>query len=306
MSRIFTNILGAIGKTPLVQINNIAKNIDARILVKIESMNPLSSVKDRAALALIDSAEKEGKIAPGKTIIIEATSGNTGIGLAMVCAVKGYRLVLTMPESMSQERKDMFRFLGVELELTDARKGMFGAIKKAKEMSEKLGDTYIPNQFNNKANSKAHYETTGPEIWNDTDGDVDVIVCGIGTGGTITGIGEFVKEKKSSIKIIGVEPKGSAVLTGGSPGPHGIQGIGAGFVPEILDRDVLDEVVTVEYKEALDMFKRLAKEEGIFAGISSGAALCAALDIAKRLDMKNKTIVVILPDTGQRYLSELK
>ena len=302
MARIFEDITKTIGNTPLVKINKLNTAKGAVILAKLESFNPLSSVKDRIGVALIEAAERDGLIKEGTTII-EPTSGNTGIALAFVAASRGYRLILTMPETMSVERRQLLKIFGAELVLTDGKLGMKGAIAKAEELQKEIPNSFIPQQFNNPANTEIHRKTTAEEIWNDTDGAVDIIIGGVGTGGTITGIGEAIKKKKSSVKIIAVEPVDSPVLSGGAPGPHKIQGIGAGFVPQIFNRDIVDEIITVSHVDAGDTSRRLAKEEGILAGISGGAALFAALSVAARDDSKGKTIVVVLPDTGERYLS---
>jgi cysteine synthase len=302
MSKIYDDITKTIGNTPLVKINKLATGLNATILAKLESFNPLSSVKDRIGSAMIETAEKEGKL-DKDSVIIEPTSGNTGIALAFVCAAKGYRLILTMPDTMSTERRQLLEILGAELVLTAGEKGMQGAVDKASELVEKTPHGFMPQQFNNPANPEIHRKTTAEEIWNDTDGNVDVFIAGIGTGGTVTGVGGALKEKNSSIKIIGLEPEDSPVLSGGQPGPHKIQGIGAGFIPEVLDSDVIDEIIKVSNDDAGILARRLAKEEGIFVGISSGAAMWAALRVAKRPESDGKTIVVVLPDTGERYLS---
>ncbi|MDR0312919.1 MAG: cysteine synthase A [Treponema sp.] len=294
-------ITDLIGNTPLVKINKINEG-GAIVYVKLESFNPLHSVKDRIALSMIEAAEKDGKLKPG-TVIIEPTSGNTGIGLAYVAAVKGYRIILTMPETMSIERRKLLKALGAELELTEGAKGMKGAIAKAEELAAVTPNSFIPQQFNNPANPEVHEKTTGPEIWNDTEGQVDILVGGVGTGGTLTGAGRFLKAKKASVKVIAVEPAASPVLSGGQPGPHKIQGIGAGFQPAIYDPSVIDEIYQTDEVKAGAAARRLAKEEGILVGISSGSALEAGLVISKRPENKGKTIVVVLPDTGERYLS---
>jgi len=291
-----------IGKTPLVWLNGISQDCKARIAGKLEFFNPASNVKDRIGVSMILAAEREGKIKPGQ-ILVEPTSGNTGIALAWVAAARGYKLVLTMPESMTVERRKILELFDVELVLTPAEEGMTGAVNKAKEILEKTDVTFMPQQFENPANPQIHRETTAEEIWNDTDGQVDIFVAGIGTGGTITGVGEVLKSRKPSVKIIAVEPSASPVLSGGRACPHMIQGIGAGFVPDILNMEVVDDIVQIGNKEAFDMAKRLAKEEGILSGISSGAAVAAAVKVAKRKANANKLVVVVLPDTGERYLS---
>jgi cysteine synthase A len=302
MSRIFDDITKTVGNTPLVRINRMAAGTSATVLAKIESFNPLSSVKDRIGVSMIEAAERQGRITKD-TVIIEPTSGNTGIALAFVCAAKGYRLTLTMPETMSVERRQLLKILGAEVVLTEGAKGMPGAVQKAEELAAVTENSFIPQQFKNPANPEIHTKTTAEEIWADTDGAVDYFVAGVGTGGTITGVGEVLKGRKPAVKIVAVEPADSPVLSGGKPGPHKIQGIGAGFVPDVLDRGVIDEIITVTNEDAGTTARRLAKEEGILAGISSGAALRAALAVAKRPEAKNKVIVVLLPDTGERYLS---
>ncbi len=281
-------------------MNTVGKNFE--ILAKIESSNPLGSIKDRVAVSMIDVAEAEGKINANSTII-ESTSGNTGIGLAFVCAKRGYKLILTMPETMSVERQKLLKYLGAELILTPGATGMNGAIAKAVELLEQTPDSWMPNQFENPANPAIHTKTTGPEIWEQTNGEIDFFVAGVGTGGTITGTGKYLKEKNSNIKIVAIEPANSPVLSGGQPGPHKIQGIGAGFIPPVLDRNILDEIVTIENDEAINTARQLAKQEGVLCGISSGAAMAGALKIANKPENKGKKIVVILPDTGERYLS---
>ena len=302
--KIYNSVADLVGRTPLVEISRFAKKhrINARLLVKLEMLNPAGSAKDRAALYMLEDAEKSGIIREGGTII-EATSGNTGIGLASVAVPKGYRVIIVMPENMSEERKTLMSAYGAELVLTSARMGMAGSIRKANELYQSIENSFIPDQFSNPANALAHYETTGPELWRDCDESVDIFVCGVGTGGTISGVGKYLKEQNENIKIIAVEPKSSPVLSEGRSGPHGIQGIGAGFVPKLLDQSVIDEIVTVDEQEAFEAGRMLAKKEGILAGISSGAALHAAIEIAKREESKGKTIVVLLPDRGDRYLS---
>jgi cysteine synthase A len=301
---IYADITATTGKTPLVALNRITKGCHARIVAKLESFNPCGSIKDRLAVSLIDTAQKAGLIT-ATTTIIEPTSGNTGIGLASVTAARGLRLILTMPETMSQERRKLLRLLGAELVLTPGSAGMTGAIARAKELCAEIPDAYMPMQFDNPANPEIHRRTTAEEIWRDTDGLVDIVIAGIGTGGTITGVGE-VLHKRRDIQIIGVEPAESPILTGGSPSPHRIQGIGAGFIPAVLNQDILSEVIRVPSNEAVQLTIRLAQEEGILAGISSGAALHAALTVAGRKENKDKLLVVIFPDTGERYLSNLE
>ncbi|MBP7902619.1 MAG: cysteine synthase A [Spirochaetes bacterium] len=299
---IFSDITKTIGNTPLVKINRLNKDGLAEILVKLESFNPLSSVKDRIGNALIEAAEKSGKI--GKdTVIIEPTSGNTGIALAFTAAAKGYRLILTMPETMSIERRQLLKILGAELFLTEGAKGMKGSIEKANELAASIPNSFIPQQFDNPANPEIHKKTTAEEIWKDTEGKADIFIAGVGTGGTISGVGEVLKERNPSVKIIAVEPVDSPVISGGKPGPHKIQGIGAGFIPKNLNTGIIDEIIQVKHTDAGDTSRALAKNEGILVGISSGAALWAALEVSKRSESKGKTIVALLPDTGERYLS---
>ena len=300
--KIYENILELIGNTPLVKINKI-NNGYADILVKVEYFNPAGSIKDRTALAMIDDAEKKGLIKPKESVIIEPTSGNTGIGLALAALIKGYKLILTMPETMSKERRDILKAYGAELVLTEGSKGMQGAVDKAQELNNEIKNSFIPQQFNNPANKQIHYDITSEEIWSDTDGNVDIIVAGVGTGGTISGIAKKLKEKNPGIKAIAVEPASSPVITKGYSGAHQIQGIGANFIPGNYDNSVVDEVIPVTDEDAIKTALELTKKEGIFAGISSGAALWAALELSKREENKNKLIVVILPDTGMRYLS---
>lgn len=297
-------ILGLIGGTPLVELENIEKelNLKAKLLVKLEYFNPAGSVKDRIAKAMIEDAEDKGQLKPGATII-EPTSGNTGIGLAAIAAAKGYRIILTMPETMSVERRNILKAYGAELVLTEGSKGMKGAIAKAEELSKEIEGSFIPGQFVNPANPKIHFETTGPEIYDDTEGSVDIFVAGVGTGGTVTGTGQYLKSRKPEVKVVAVEPAGSPVLSEGKPGAHKIQGIGAGFVPDVLDTNIYDEIIKVENDDAFAEGKLIAKKEGILVGISSGAALHAAIQLAKRPENEGKTIVALLPDTGDRYYS---
>ena len=304
MSRIYGSALELIGHTPLIEAKGLEKkeNLKARLLIKTEYFNPSGSVKDRAVLYMIKDAEEKGLLKEGSTII-EPTSGNTGIGLAAIAAVKGYRIILTMPETMSVERRNILKAYGAEVVLTEGTKGMAGAIAKAEELAKEIPGSFIPGQFDNSANPKAHIETTGPEIWEDTDGEVDIFVAGAGTGGTVTGVGEYLKSRKKEVKIVAVEPAASPVLSGGKPGPHGLQGIGAGFVPKILNTEIYDEVITVENEEAYAASRNLTKTEGILTGISSGAALHAGMLLAKRPENEGKTIVVLLPDSGDRYYS---
>ncbi|HSW36568.1 MAG TPA: cysteine synthase A [Candidatus Limnocylindrales bacterium] len=300
--RIYSDITATIGHTPLVRINRLTADCQAIVVAKLESFNPLNSVKDRIGLAMIEAAEKTG-VLKHDTVVIEPTSGNTGVGLAFVCASKGYRLILTMPETMSIERRKLLKMLGADLVLTPASEGMRGAIKKAEELKRQMPGSFIPQQFENAANPKAHMLTTAEEIWEDTQGMVDMLVSGIGTGGTITGVSKVLKARKPSFKAVGVEPEASPVLSKGKSGPHRIQGIGAGFVPGVLDREILDEIIQVTNDDAFDIARKVAKEEGILCGISSGAAMWAALQVANRPDNKDKLIVVVFPDSGERYLS---
>ena len=304
MSRIFTSADQLIGHTPLMELTNIEKKhgLKARLLAKLEYFNPAGSVKDRIAKAMIDDAEAKGLLKPG-SVIIEPTSGNTGIGLASVAAARGYRIIIVMPETMSVERRQIMKAYGAELVLTEGAKGMKGAIAKAEELSKEILNSFIPGQFVNPANPKAHFETTGPEIFDDTDGKVDIFVAGVGTGGTVTGVGQYLKSRNPSVKVVAVEPKSSAVLSTGVAGPHKIQGIGAGFVPDVLDTKVYDEIIPVTNEDAFAAGKEIGRSEGVLVGISSGAALWAGIDLAKRPENAGKTIVVLLPDTGDRYLS---
>lgn len=304
MANIYKNTLELIGNTPLVEVTNIEKELglEARVLVKLEYLNPAGSVKDRIAKAMIEDAEKKGILKEG-SVIIEPTSGNTGIGLASIAAVKGYRMILTMPETMSVERRNILKAYGAEVVLTEGSQGMKGAIAKANELAKEIPNSFIPGQFVNAANPAAHRATTGPEIWNDTDGEVDIFVAGVGTGGTLTGVGEYLKSQKADVKVVAIEPATSPVLSEGKAGVHKIQGIGAGFVPDVLNTTVYDEIFTVENDDAFATGKLLAKKEGILVGISSGAALYGAIELAKRPENKGKTIVALLPDTGDRYYS---
>ncbi len=302
MGQIFEDITKTIGRTPLVRLNRVTLGLDATILIKCEFFNPLSSVKDRIGVAMVEAAEREGRINK-ETLIIEPTSGNTGIALAFVCAAKGYRLVLTMPETMSLERRTLLRMLGAELVLTPGSEGMPGAIRKGEQMLKESANSFMPQQFNNPANPDIHRRTTAEEIWKDTDGQCDAIVAGVGTGGTISGVGEVIKQRKASFKCVAVEPVDSPVISGGKPGPHKIQGIGAGFIPNNLDKAVIDEVIKVTNDDSFAMARRLAKEEGILCGISSGANVWAAIEYAKRPENKGKMIITIAPSTGERYLS---
>ena len=304
MSNIYTSVEQLIGKTPLLELRHIEKEygLKARLLAKLEYLNPAGSVKDRVALAMLDDAEARGILKPD-SVIIEPTSGNTGIGLSAVAAARGYRIIIVMPETMSVERRQLMKAYGAELVLTEGAKGMKGAIEKADQLAKELPHSFVPGQFVNPANAKAHRETTGPEIWADTDGDVDVFVAGVGTGGTITGTGEFLKSKKPDVKVVAVEPKSSAFLSTGVGGPHKIQGIGAGFAPEVLNTKIYDEIIPVENEDAFKLGREMGKKEGVLVGISSGAALWAAIEVAKRPESEGKTVVVLLPDTGDRYLS---
>jgi len=302
MGKIYSDITKTVGNTPLVKLNRIAAGLEATVLAKVESFNPLSSVKDRLGVALIEDAEKRGLL-KNDSLIIEPTSGNTGIALAFVAAAKGYKLILTMPETMSVERRQLLKILGAELVLTEGAKGMKGAVEKAEELAKATPNSFIPQQFNNPANPEIHRKTTAEEIWRDTDGKVDILVAGVGTGGTITGVSEVIKKRKPSFKAIAVEPDASPVLSGGAPGAHKIQGIGAGFVPKVFNKDVVDEVIRVTNDNAGQAARTLARSDGILVGISSGAALWAALEVAKRKENKGKVIVVVLPDTGERYLT---
>jgi len=302
MTKVFANVSEVVGSTPLVRLNQIAEGLDADIFAKLESQNPLGSVKDRIGIAMIETAEVRGEIT-ADTTVVEGTSGNTGLALAFVCAEKNLRLILTMPETMSLERRKLLKHLGAELVLTPGSEGMNGAINKAEEIAESITNSYVPRQFSNPANPEIHRKTTAEEIWNDTGGEVDILVAGVGTGGTITGVSEIIKAQKSSFRAVAVEPADSPVLSGGKSGPHKIQGIGAGFIPDVLNVDIIDEIVTVTNSQAFETARKLAGSEGILCGISSGAAAWAALEIARRSNNKGKQIVVVLPDTGERYLS---
>ena len=304
MAKVYDSILDLVGKTPLVELKRIEEKegLQAKLIAKVESFNPAGSVKDRIAKAMIEDAEAKGLLKEG-SVIIEPTSGNTGIGLAAAATVKGYRMILTMPETMSVERRNIVKAYGAEVVLTDGTKGMKGAIEKADELAKEIPNSFIPGQFVNPANAQAHYTTTGPEIWRDTDGTVDIFVAGVGTGGTVTGVGRYLKEQNPEIRIVAVEPADSPVLSGGKPGPHKIQGIGAGFVPEVLDTGVYDEIIPVKSEDAFAAGRQVGRREGVLVGISSGAALWAAVELAKRPENRGKTIVTLLPDTGDRYLS---
>ncbi|NLD73452.1 MAG: cysteine synthase A [Chloroflexi bacterium] len=302
MGRIYDSIVDTIGNTPLIRLRRMAEGLEAEVVVKLEAANPLWSVKDRIAAAMIQAGEEDGSIRPG-TVIVEPTSGNTGIGLAFVCAAKGYRLILTMPDTMTTERRRVLKALGAELVLTPGAEGMPGAIRRAQEILSETPDAFMPNQFENPANPRIHRETTAEEIWRDTDGRADILISGVGTGGTLTGVAEAIKGRKPEFRVVAVEPVGSPVLSGGGPGPHRIQGIGAGFVPGVLRTDLIDEVVQIDEEEAFTASRRLAREEGIFVGISSGAAAAAALRVAARPESRGKLIVAVLPDLGERYLS---
>jgi cysteine synthase len=302
MTRVPTNVSALVGRTPIVQLERIAGPYEVELFAKLEALNPGGSVKDRIGVAMIDAAEREGRIEPGRTTIVEATSGNTGIALAFVCAAKGYELILTLPQGMSREREGLLRLYGAQVRVTESLGGMTEAVDAARALASGQ-DVFLPDQFSNPANPEIHRRTTGPELWDALDGRIDVFVAGVGTGGTITGVGEVLKERSSRCHVVAVEPSSSAVLSGGPAGPHKIQGIGAGFVPAVLNRDVLDEVITVDDEDAIEMARKLARQEGVLAGISCGAAVCAALEIAARPEFRGARIATILPDSGERYVS---
>jgi cysteine synthase len=297
------NLADIVGNTPMVRLTRVAPDCGAELIGKLEAYNPAGSVKDRIGVSMIDAAEAEGRIEPGRNTIVEATSGNTGIALAFVCAAKGYEIVLTMPQGMSRERENLLRLYGAEVVVVESMGGMNEAVDEARRICRERGDCWVPNQFSNPANPEIHRRTTAEEIWRDMDGRVDVLVGGVGTGGTITGCGERLKERNPDLRVVAVEPKASPVISGGAPGPHKIQGIGAGFVPEVLNRDVIDEIVTVDDEDAIETARRSAAREGVLAGISAGAALWAAIDVGSRADMRGKRIVIIMPDSGERYVS---